>query len=120
VHQQKKQLEIHNNKKQKIMAFKLKGQSMYSSSVKSHVKGHGKQQGPVGKSNVGLRKDEHPDTYVYDGKNRSERIGDYEDRSEFAAYDGNKKTAEFLQREADIIRDKPRKKTIPFNKYKKK
>jgi len=74
VHQQKKQLEIHNNKKQKIkkiMAFKLKGQSMYPSSVKSHVKGHsesqGDQQGPIPEQNVKLQKSEMDGTYIYGG-----------------------------------------------------
>jgi len=55
VHQQKKQLEIHNNKNKKIkkiMAFKLKGQSMYSSSVKSHVRGHSESQADKAKKVV--------------------------------------------------------------------
>ena len=48
------------------MAFKMKGQSMYPSGMKSHVKGHDKQQGPIPEKNIKLQKSENKDTYVYE------------------------------------------------------
>ena len=64
------------------MAFKMKGQSMYSSGVKSHVRGHsgsqaekgknyekskGDQQGPIPEQNIKLQKSEMDGTYIYGG-----------------------------------------------------
>tara|TARA_R110001592_G_scaffold359451_1_gene666098 strand:+ start:50 stop:406 length:357 start_codon:yes stop_codon:yes gene_type:complete len=116
------------------MAFKMKGTAFYGKSSQSPIS-QKKQQGPINKENEDLLDGEHEDTYVYKGSDKSERIGDYEDRAEFAREDAfnagedqfpekgdfdynpkdkqekrkkgvNLKNAEKLQREADIIRDR--------------
>jgi len=95
------------------------------SPAKSHKKGHKDQQGPIPEQNEPLRKSEMKGTWVYPGKGTkdpfvtSERMGDYEDRAEFARSDAeestgkkkkeHEKTAKHLEREADIIRDRTRK-----------
>jgi len=112
---------------------------MYSSGVKSHVKGHDKQQGPVDNKQLKLQPSENPDTYVYEPNEKmkekypkyveGQRIGDLEERKSFIDEDVNnsgkkitlqqKKDKSNIKREADIMRAQ-RKKTIPFKKYKKK
>jgi len=80
-----------------------------------------KQEGPLPEENIKLQKGEHPDTWIYPGKDKFERITDYEDRAEFAREDafnteGEEKkkhlaNAKKLQHEADILRNsKPNKK----------
>ena len=80
-----------------------------------------KQEGPLPEENIKLQKGEHPDTWIYPGKDKFERITDYEDRAEFARSDaesseGKEKkqhlaNAKKLQHEADILRNsKPNKK----------
>ena len=79
--------------------------------IEKKKKSPAKQEGPINKQNPKLQKGEHPDTWVYKGKDKQERIIDLEDRAEFAREDGNKKLAKNLQHEADIIRNrKPNKK----------
>lgn len=96
------------------MAFKMKGSSLYGSPMK--------QEGPIPKKNIKLQKGEMEGTWVYDGKDKRERIIDLEERAGFLTdnditNDGSKednqrkKTAKNLQHEADIIRNrKPAKK----------
>ena len=96
------------------MAYKMKGFSGFKASP-------AKQEGPIPKKNIKLQKGEMEGTWIYPGKDKSERMVDYEDRAEFAREDaynseGKKKkqhlkTAKKLQHEADIIRNrKPKKK----------
>ena len=96
------------------MAFKMKGSSFYSSPMK--------QEGPIPKKNIKLQKGEVEGTWVYEGKDKNERIIDLEERAGYLTdnditNDGSKednqriKTAKNLQHEADIIRNrKPDKK----------
>jgi hypothetical protein len=103
------------------MAFKLKGSSFYGSPLaqkkgKNYESSKGDQQGPIPEKNQKLRKSEMEGTYVYEGKRKSERMNDLEDRAEFARSDAeestgkkqkqHQKTAKHLEREADIIRDR--------------
>jgi len=80
-----------------------------------------KQEGPIPKKNIKLQKGEMEGTWVYEGKDKNERIIDLEDRAEYARSDaesaeGKEKkkhlaNAKKLQHEADIIRNrKPNKK----------
>ena len=88
---------------------------------KKEKKSPAKQEGPLPEENIKLQKGEHPDTWIYPGKDKFERITDYEDRAEFAREDafnteGEEKkkhlaNAKKLQHEADILRNrKPKKK----------
>ena len=104
------------------MAYKMKGFGGFKSSP-------AKQEGPQTKENVDLMKGEMDGTYVYKGKDKSERMIDYEERAGFlldndipdlegskdpkdiAKLKQLKKTAKNLQHEANIIRNrKPAKK----------
>ena len=96
------------------MAYKMKGFSGFKKSP-------AKQEGPIPKENIKLQKGEMEGTWIYKGKDKSERIIDLEDRAEFARSDaesakGKEKkqhlaNAKKLQHEADIIRNrKPNKK----------
>ena len=81
-----------------------------------------KQEGPIPKKNIKLQKGEMDGTFIYKGKDKSERIIDLEERAGFLTdnditNDGSKednqriKTAKKLQHEADILRNrKPAKK----------
>ena len=104
---------------EKSTGYKMKGSKFYGKGSSSPAK----QEGPINKQNEPLMKSEHPDTWVYPGKDKLERIVDYEDRAEFAREDAwsqkegsdkqkmHEKTAKKLQHEADIIRNrKPDKK----------
>ena len=96
------------------MAYKMKGFGGFKSSP-------AKQEGPIPKKNIKLQKGEMEGTWVYEGKDKNERIIDLEDRAEYARSDaesaeGKEKkkhlaNAKKLQHEADIIRNrKPNKK----------
>tara|TARA_R110002020_G_scaffold54851_2_gene152585 strand:- start:207 stop:674 length:468 start_codon:yes stop_codon:yes gene_type:complete len=89
--------------------------------VPKKKKSPAKQEGPIPKENIKLQKGEMEGTWIYKGKDKSERIIDLEDRAEFARSDaesakGKEKkqhlaNAKKLQHEADIIRNrKPNKK----------
>jgi len=101
------------------MGYKMKGSKFYGKGNQSPLK----QEGPINKQNESLMKGEHPETWVYPGKNKQERIIDYESRAEFARDDAwsqregsdkqkmHKANAKKLQHEADIIKNrKPDKK----------
>ena len=62
------------------MAYKMKGFGGFKSSP-------AKQEGPISKKNIKLQKGEMEGTWVYPGKDKSERVADYEDRAEFARSD---------------------------------
>jgi len=58
--------------------------------MKSNIqprKSPAKQEGPIDKKNPKLGESEHPDTWVYPGGDKSERINDLEDRIEFIRED---------------------------------
>ena len=115
------------------MAFKMKGFSGFKSSPAKQKK-DGKAQGPETKKNIDLIKGERKGTDVYKGKNRRERLADYDERAgvleqnELMDLEGDnspeankrrkelKKTIATLDREADIIRAKGINKKPPFNK----
>jgi len=90
---------------------------------KMYDKSPAKQEGPVPKKNIKLQKGEMEGTYIYEGKDKSERMIDLEERAGFLTdnditNDGSKednqriKTAKKLQHEADIIRNrKPKSKS---------
>jgi len=75
-----------------------------------------KQEGPTPEKNPKLQKGEMEGTWVYEGKDKNERIIDLEDRAEFARSDaesaeGEEKkkhlaNAKKLQHEADILRNR--------------
>ena len=92
--------------------------------AKGVKKSPAKQEGPIPKKNIKLQKGEMDGTYIYEGKDKSERIIDLEERAGFLTdnditNDGSKednqriKTAKKLQHEADILRNRK-----PANKKK--
>ena len=98
------------------MAYKMKGFGGFKASP-------AKQEGPIPKKNIKLQKGEMDGTYVYEGKDKGERIMDLEERAGFLTdnditNDGSKednqriKTAKNLNHESDIIRNrKPKSKS---------
>ena len=106
------------------MAFKMKGMKSFGEGTplfqkkgKNYEKSKGDQQGPVPEKNIKLQKGEMDGTYVYEGKDKGERIMDLEERAGFLTdnditNDGSKednqrkKTAKNLNREAQIMRDR--------------
>ena len=103
------------------MGYKMKGFSGFKGSP-------AKQEGPLPKENPKLRKSEMEGTWVYKGKDLSERAIDLDDRASFIeedisnqdgkATEQQKKDIKFLDREAAIIRK--RMKNINKSKKKKK
>ena len=100
--------------------FKMKGHTLPGIRQKSHDTQSGKspyQKELVGNQenlNEGLKRaieatpakqrlsSEHPDTYVYDGDNRQEKIIDLEDRIEFIREDMFNETGDSIQQKQDI------------------
>ena len=103
------------------MAYKMKGFGGFKSSP-------AKQEGPTPEKNPKLLKGEMEGTWVYEGKNKNERIADLEDRAGFLTendipdLEGStdpkdikrvktlKATAKKLKHEADILRNRKPKK----------
>ena len=100
--------------------FKMKGHTLPGIRQKSHDTQSGKspyQKELVGNQenlNEGLKraieatpakqrlKSEHPDTYLYEGDNRQEKIIDLEDRIEFIREDMFNETGDSIQQKQDI------------------
>ena len=123
------------------MGYKMKGIKNFGEGTPLFQKKK-KQQGPINKDTTKLTKSEHPDTYKYEagefiGKRTkppydpkfadfviNEIAGNLEDRISFIDEDAyasgkpltkqQKKDKKFLQREADIMRD--RSSRMDFNK----
>ena len=106
-----------------------KGQEEFREVKYVKVKSPAKQEGPIPKKNIKLQKGEMEGTWLYEGKDKSERIIDLEERAGFLTdndipdLEGSKdpkdiarlkqlkKTAKKLQHEAAILRNrKPNKK----------
>jgi hypothetical protein len=92
------------------MGYKMKGFGGFGNSP-------AKQEGPIDKENVKLQKGEMEGTWVYPGKDKSERMIDLEDRIEFLSSDirggsdrpgqnvaDMKKSKKKLQQELAILR----------------
>lgn len=102
------------------MAYRMKGfPKIEGTKGKNYESSKGDQQGPIPEKNIKLQKSENPDTYVYEGKNISNRISMLEDRKSFIEQDEfnkgkstkqQKKDKETLEREAEIIRDRSKNK----------
>ena len=66
------------------MSYKMKGWGGFQSPAKQKLEK--KLQGPIPESNMGLQPGENPDTWVYKGKNKNERIIDLEERAGYLAH----------------------------------